>query len=324
MDPAAGADADWSCCARRRRIATRRCRSSSAATVQTLARAGDRSSLRLARSAPRPARHAQHRHASVASTTPLNQSIGPHRRFDWLAMDLDDVKAREESPRRHAQRRRARHRRRRGASLPRAAARVDLRDARLPGDGAGQRAHARPSVAALGNRVSGWMVPMPLGERDPRRRLENDPRDHRAAEGIEAGSRGRGAHPGRRVDAVDVAVARRAPGDATRCPSTWSSPTFPARRCRSTCSARACVDNYGLVPLTDDLCLGIVLFSYAGKLCWGFTAEWDLLPDLHDFVLDIEASFRELADLDPAVAKERSNGKRARRAASRAAASPPA
>jgi hypothetical protein len=39
-----------------------------------------------------------------------------------------------------------------------------------------------------------------------------------------------------------------------------------------------------------------VLFSYAGKLCWGFTADWDLMPDLHDFVGDIEKSFGELRD----------------------------
>lgn len=53
-------------------------------------------------------------------------------------------------------------------------------------------------------------------------------------------------------------------------------------------------DNFGFVPLTDGLCLGIVLFSYAGQLCWGFTCEWDLVPDLHDFVLDVDASFKEL------------------------------
>jgi len=61
------------------------------------------------------------------------------------------------------------------------------------------------------------------------------------------------------------------------------------------------LDNYGFVPLTDYLSLGIVLFSYAGKLCWGFTADWDLLPDLHDFVLDIEASFRELRDAPESI-----------------------
>ena len=27
------------------------------------------------------------------SETPLNRAIGPHRRFDWLAMDLADIKA---------------------------------------------------------------------------------------------------------------------------------------------------------------------------------------------------------------------------------------
>ena len=81
------------------------------------------------------------------------------------------------------------------------------------------------------------------------------------------------------------------------------------------------LDNYGLVPLMDNLCLGIVLFSYAGKLCWGFTSDWDLIPDLHDFVLDIEASFRELSELAPMeAAREPTNGKRRQRAADHAAA----
>ena len=54
------------------------------------------------------------------------------------------------------------------------------------------------------------------------------------------------------------------------------------------------LDNYGQVPLTDYLGLGIVLFSYAGKLCWGFNADWDLVPDLQDFVTAVEDAFREL------------------------------
>jgi hypothetical protein len=54
------------------------------------------------------------------------------------------------------------------------------------------------------------------------------------------------------------------------------------------------LDNYGLIPLTDYLCLGIVLFSYDGHLCWGFTCDWDLVPDLHDFVRDVQAAFAEL------------------------------
>jgi len=63
-----------------------------------------------------------------------------------------------------------------------------------------------------------------------------------------------------------------------------------------------------------------VLFSYAGKLCWGFTAEWDLLPDLHDFVGDVDASFRELCGLPERIeirpaARTKAPGRRRGRAA---------
>ena len=37
------------------------------------------------------------RRCARPSPTPLNRAIGPHRRFDWLAMDLADVKARAQA-----------------------------------------------------------------------------------------------------------------------------------------------------------------------------------------------------------------------------------
>jgi hypothetical protein len=48
------------------------------------------------------------------------------------------------------------------------------------------------------------------------------------------------------------------------------------------------------VPLTGTLGLGIALFSYDGAVSWGFSADWDLVPDLHDLVLATERSFAEL------------------------------
>jgi diacylglycerol O-acyltransferase len=86
------------------------------------------------------------------------------------------------------------------------------------------------------------------------------------------------------------------------------------------------VDNYGFVPLTDGLCLGIVLFSYAGRLCWGFTCEWDLLPDLHDLVADVEESFNDLQRTgDSSEVHEETTAKPAKAArARRARASKPA
>jgi hypothetical protein len=51
------------------------------------------------------------------------------------------------------------------------------------------------------------------------------------------------------------------------------------------------------VPLVDNLGLGVALMSYNGKLCWGFNADWDLIPDLHEIVEDVSASFAELCAL---------------------------
>ena len=49
-----------------------------------------------------------------------------------------------------------------------------------------------------------------------------------------------------------------------------------------------------MLALLPNQGLGVALFSYAGHLCWGFIADYDLVPDLHDFVTAIQASFEEL------------------------------
>ena len=40
--------------------------------------------------------------------------------------------------------------------------------------------------------------------------------------------------------------------------------------------------------------LGIALFSYEGTLSWGFSADWELVPDLHQMVVATQRSFGEL------------------------------
>jgi len=60
-----------------------------------------------------------------------------------------------------------------------------------------------------------------------------------------------------------------------------------------------------------------VLFSYAGKLCWGFTADWDLVPDLHQVVVATEAAYAELRDA-AAAATPVTEGAEARRPPRRA------
>ena len=51
---------------------------------------------------------------------------------------------------------------------------------------------------------------------------------------------------------------------------------------------------YPVVPLFSNYALTIGLFSYNGGLYWGFNADWENMPDLHDVVLAIEGAFAEL------------------------------
>jgi hypothetical protein len=72
------------------------------------------------------------------------------------------------------------------------------------------------------------------------------------------------------------------------------------------------IEAFPVVPLFSNQALGIALFSYDGSLCWGLNADWDLVPDLHQIVESLDASFGELleaagmtATLAATVKKER-------------------
>jgi hypothetical protein len=43
-----------------------------------------------------------------------------------------------------------------------------------------------------------------------------------------------------------------------------------------------------IVPLFRNQALGVALFSYDGRLFWGFNSDWDVMPDLHDLVTAVE------------------------------------
>jgi WS/DGAT/MGAT family acyltransferase len=65
---------------------------------------------------------------------------------------------------------------------------------------------------------------------------------------------------------------------------------------------------YPMVPLMRNQNLGIALFSYNGGLHWGFNADWESFPDVHEFVEDLESSFAEYKQLANARAAEVSEG----------------
>jgi hypothetical protein len=51
---------------------------------------------------------------------------------------------------------------------------------------------------------------------------------------------------------------------------------------------------YPVAALGSDQTLGVALISYVGELYWGFNSDWDVLPDLHDFVEGVRSEFEEL------------------------------
>jgi diacylglycerol O-acyltransferase / wax synthase len=226
------------------------------------------------------------------SDTPLNQRIGPHRRLDWLTMDLATVKGVKQrlggtlndvvlatvagALRRFLQRR--------GVDV----AALDFRVM------APVSVRTEQERGTLGNRISAWMVPMPLGEPDPIRRLANI---RKTTEHLKNSKNALSAAVLTRVGAwTPSTLLSLGARLATRVlPFNLVVTNVPGPQLPLYMLGARMVDNFGFLPLIDSLCLGVVLFSYAGKLCWGFTGESDVLPDLHDFVGDVEASFRELS-----------------------------
>jgi WS/DGAT/MGAT family acyltransferase len=148
----------------------------------------------------------------------------------------------------------------------------------------------------LGNRVSAWMVDLPLAERDPRVCLDQIRdttarlKEEKHALGAEMLTTVASWTPATLLSLGSRMVVRALPFNlvVTNVPG----PQVPLYLLGSRMH-----DNYGQLPLTDYLGLGIVLFSYAGLLCWGFTADWDLLPDLHDMVIATEEAFEEICNV---------------------------
>jgi diacylglycerol O-acyltransferase / wax synthase len=224
-----------------------------------------------------------------ASATPFGVEIGPHRRFDWTAMDLAAVKAVKTrlggtvndvvlavvagAMRRYLGGR--------GINVDR----IEFR-AMVP-------VNVRAGYSGVGNRVASVVVRLPVDEADPRRRLERVCRETDAV---------------KHSHQVDLA---RAIEDIT----DWTFPTLISQTARLAAVSQPfnlvvtnvpgpqfplyflgsrLLECYPLVPIFHSEALGIALFSYDGRLFWGFNADWDVVPDLHDLVGAVDEELRQL------------------------------
>jgi WS/DGAT/MGAT family acyltransferase len=228
---------------------------------------------------------------SPASATPLNCDIGPHRRFDWLRVDLDDIKQIK-----HAH----------GTTLNdvvlaivAGAMRRFLRTRGEQVDDLEFRAMVPVNVRAaaehgrLGNRVSFLLAPLPVNERGAVQRLAS------VAATMGALKRSKQRQGGELLEEISdhtatSLFARFARLGARARPYNIVVTNVPGPPFSVALQGAALSEIYPLVPLFSNQALGIALFSYNGSLYWGFNADWDAVPDLHEVVLAVEQEFNEL------------------------------
>ncbi len=226
------------------------------------------------------------------SETPINGELGPHRRFDWISMPLEEVKE------------------------VRRAADASLNDVVLTIAAGAFRdyfthrgcdpADIRFRVSApvsmrkddeqgkMGNRVSAWNIDLPLDEEDPLERLRiingitQELKDANSALGIDMIMKVAEWTP-----PVLLSLGAQAIGGQTNTIITnVPGPQFPLYM-----QGAKLLEMMPVVPLLAGVGLGIALFSYDGKLTWGINADYNLVPDLGRFTQLLLENFVSFAGL---------------------------
>ena len=149
---------------------------------------------------------------------------------------------------------------------------------------------------ALGNRVSTWIFPLPIALEDPREQLAeiarttSELKETKQAVGADVLLQAAEWTPSTLLSLGARNLTRMIPFNTvvTNVPGPQQPMYMMGARL---------VEVYPHVPLVDNLGLGIALMSYDGFMHWGINADRDMVPDLHNFVEELEASFEELREL---------------------------
>jgi WS/DGAT/MGAT family acyltransferase len=224
------------------------------------------------------------------SLTPLNVAIGPYRRFDWTRFELQDVKDVKQQL---------------GGTVNDVVlccvAGAVGRFLGRRGERVGElefRAMVPMSVrrpeqqGRQGNRVVSLVATLPIAESDTIARLAQiretmrKLKGSRQAQGVELFEEiADRVHPNLFVAVTRRTVRRAYNMVVTNVPGPQATVWLYGARMQ---------EIYPLVPLFADQALGIALFSYDARLYWGLNADWDAMPDLHDFAALLDEEFETL------------------------------
>ena len=225
-----------------------------------------------------------------ASATPINGKLGPHRRFEWTHMPLADVKAVRKAA---------------GCSVNdvvlttvTGAIAEYMRRRQIDPADLDFRISAPVSVrreeekGKLGNRVSSWIIQLPLDAPDPQSRLSaiheitQQLKDSQSALGIEMVMQVAEWTP----PVLLSLGAQAASGPINSIVTNVPGPQFPLFMLGA-----EMLEMYPVVPLLENVGLGFALFSYNGRIFWGFNADYAMVPDLADLPELVQQAFREFA-----------------------------
>ena len=227
----------------------------------------------------------------AAGRMPFNHPIGPHRDLEWLDVGFDRVKAIRKTL---------------GGTVNdivlavvAGAMRRYLEDRGIDSWSSSLRVAVPVNLRAAdqhdgrGNRVSAWLADLPVGEHDALERLAAVRRvtaklkdDHQAeaartlteaASWTGSGMLGVAMRALSRARAYNLVVTN-VPG-----------PPVPLYLLDARIASI-----FPHLPLFENQGLGIAVLSYAGRLYWGLTADWELVPDLVALRTAVMASLAEL------------------------------
>jgi diacylglycerol O-acyltransferase / wax synthase len=248
-----------------------------------------------------------------APPSPLNVRIGPHRRFTWVSEELARVKAVKNAL---------------GGTVN------DVMLAAVAGGlGRWLRAHGHPTDGlvlramipvsvradaergALGNRVAAVWAELPVGVEDPVERLAlvRGEMEHLKESHQAVGARLLTELTGFAPPTVMAQAARLQARQryfnlvVTNVPGPQIPLYVLGRRMRAI---------YPMVPLAQNLALGIAIMSYDGAISFGLNADYDALPDLERLATQLGEALDELAAAAGAPARARKRAARPRAAAS--------
>jgi diacylglycerol O-acyltransferase len=231
---------------------------------------------------------------TAAPASPINQPIGPHRRFAWVHGDLAQFKAIKSAL---------------GGTVNDVvltAVTGMLRSYYLAHghstDGVVLRAMVPMSVrsdeqrGALGNRVTTMYAPLPVHAEDPLERFEivhdamSGLKESGQAVGAEVLTKLTGFAPPTILNQAARLQARQRFFNLTV--TNVPGPQFPLYML-----GRPLESIFPMVPLTRNTTMGVAIMSYNGRIDFGISADFDLLPDLDDTAHALEDSIDELAGL---------------------------